>query len=150
MELYIIVLLVILIIKISYYPSSTGFRTVSPSFPKNRPNKECYRKQEPTTKTAPPKSVPIRHTTGERSRKAPAPSEPINRPQKKNEVLSMSQAENKAIEEIYNHIVELKNKYKHKTENTMITTDNMLVLHGKTSALIDLEIWLCENYKGWK
>src|SRR5574344_502232 len=40
---------------------------------KNKPNE-----------TRPPKSVPIRHYTGEKSRKAPAPSEPISRPQKKN------------------------------------------------------------------
>lgn len=33
-----------------------------------------------------PKSVPIRHIAGEKSRKAPAPSEPISRPQKKMEI----------------------------------------------------------------
>ena len=31
-----------------------------------------------------PKTVPIRHIAGEKSRKAPAPSKPISRPQKKN------------------------------------------------------------------
>ena len=42
----------------------------------------CKLNEAQSNKMRVPKSVPIKHYTGEKSRKAPAPSEPISRPQK--------------------------------------------------------------------
>lgn len=41
-------------------PKSVGVRTISPLIPKDRPYKERCIKTEPTTKTVPPKSVPVK------------------------------------------------------------------------------------------
>ena len=60
MKIFILTLLIILMIRRASYSNSTGFRTVSPSIPKDRPNKERCIKTEPTTKTVPPKNVPMR------------------------------------------------------------------------------------------
>lgn len=58
MEVVIVLLLALLMI--IRKSDSIGFRTISPSFPKDRPNKERYIKTVPTTKTVPSKGVPTK------------------------------------------------------------------------------------------